>query len=138
MAGGVMVCKSLNEIDDAVEKFLSIIKEYKVIAFYGKMGVGKTTFIKALCLKLGVIDNISSPTFSIINEYKTIENETIYHFDFYRIKNITEAFDLGYEDYFYSKSFCFIEWPEKIEDLLPNNCLKVSIEEENNIRTISF
>ncbi|NVO04349.1 MAG: tRNA (adenosine(37)-N6)-threonylcarbamoyltransferase complex ATPase subunit type 1 TsaE, partial [Bacteroidetes bacterium] len=118
--------------------FLKSIENHKVIAFYGKMGAGKTTFIKAICLKLGVVDNISSPTFSIINEYKTSESETIYHFDFYRIKNISEAFDLGYEDYFYSNSFCFIEWPEKIEDLLPENCLKVSIEEENNIRTIRF
>ena len=138
MADQVIICKTLSEIEIAVDVFLKSIENHKVIAFYGKMGAGKTTFIKAICLKLGVVDNISSPTFSIINEYKTSESETIYHFDFYRIKNISEAFDLGYEDYFYSNSFCFIEWPEKIEDLLPENCLKVSIEEENNIRTIRF
>jgi tRNA threonylcarbamoyladenosine biosynthesis protein TsaE len=131
-------CKSLEEINLAVDKFFPLLIDYKVFAFYGKMGAGKTTFIKALCLKLGVIDNISSPTFSIINEYKTKKDESIFHFDFYRIKNINEAFDLGYEDYFYSNSFCFIEWPEKIEELLPENCLKITIEEENNIRTISF
>ena len=134
----VIECKSLEEINLAVEKFFPLLIDYKVFAFYGKMGVGKTTFIKILCLKLGVIDNISSPTFSIINEYKTAQDESIFHFDFYRIKNVNEAFDLGYEDYFYSNSTCFIEWPEKIEELLPENCLKILIEEENNIRTISF
>ena len=95
------------------------------------MGAGKTTFIKAVCTLLGVTDNITSPTFAIVNEYRSdIAGELIYHFDFYRIKKLEEVYDLGYEDYFYSGAVCFIEWPELIEELLPGNTIKVTIEEE--------
>ena len=100
-----------------------------VIAFYGKMGAGKTTFIKALCEELGVEDVITSPTFAIVNEY-TVDSQSIYHFDFYRIKKIEEVYDMGYEDYFYSGNLCLIEWPELIEELLPENALRVTIEEQ--------
>ena len=102
----------------------------KVFAFYGKMGAGKTTFIKALCEVLGVKDVITSPTFAIINEYTDGNNNPIYHFDFYRIKKLEEVYDMGYEDYFYSGNLCLLEWPELVEDVLPENVIKVTIEEQ--------
>ena len=114
-----------------------------VIAFYGKMGAGKTTFIKALCEELGVEDVITSPTFAIVNEYSLplggrLEG-ALYHFDFYRIKKIEEVYDMGYEDYFYSGNLCLIEWPELIEELLPENALRVTIEEQpDGSRTITW
>lgn len=101
-------------------------------AFYGKMGAGKTTFIKAICEELGVEDIINSPTFSIINEYRSGTGELIYHFDCYRINKIEEAYDMGSEDYFYSGALCFIEWPEKIGEILPYDCINVIIEEEED------
>ena len=91
------------------------------------MGAGKTTFITAICKKLGVIDRISSPSFSIVNEYKSARGLTIFHFDFYRIKDLSEVYDLGYEDYFYSNAYCFIEWSERIEELLPDDYVKVEV-----------
>ena len=101
-----------------------------VFAFYGKMGAGKTTFIKAICEELGVNDVITSPTFAIVNEYqRETTGEPIYHFDFYRIKKLEEVYDMGYEDYFYSGNNCFIEWPELIEELLPEDAMKVTVEE---------
>lgn len=110
----------------------------KVILFYGEMGVGKTTLIKVLCKQLGVDEVTSSPTFAIINEYLSNTNESIYHFDFYRIEKENEVFDLGYEEYFYSGNFCFVEWPEKIPNLLPDNAVKVNIvQDEENNRLIS-
>jgi tRNA threonylcarbamoyladenosine biosynthesis protein TsaE len=99
----------------------------RIFAFYGPMGAGKTTFIKAICHELGVADIVQSPSFSIINEYKKEAGESIYHFDFYRIRNISEVFDIGYEDYLYSGSYCFMEWPELIESLLPAETVRVSI-----------
>lgn len=123
------IVNNLDEIDQVAQDFLDALEEHKIIAFYGKMGAGKTTFIKALCRKLGSNDNITSPTFALINEYKTAKNEAIYHFDFYRINKIEEIFDFGYEDYFYSGAFCFIEWPELIEEVLPENTIIVSIKE---------
>jgi len=102
----------------------------KVFAFYGKMGAGKTTFIKALCEVLGVEDVITSPTFSLINEYTDGQGNPIYHFDFYRIKKLEEVYDMGYEDYFYSGCLCLLEWPELIEEILPENAVKVTIEEQ--------
>ena len=109
-----------------------------VIAFYGKMGAGKTTFIKALCEELGVEDVITSPTFAIVNEYSLPSQEALYHFDFYRIKKLEEVYDMGYEDYFYSGNLCLIEWPELIEELLPENALRVTIEEQpDGTRTIA-
>ncbi|HBX49935.1 MAG: tRNA (adenosine(37)-N6)-threonylcarbamoyltransferase complex ATPase subunit type 1 TsaE [Bacteroidetes bacterium RIFOXYA12_FULL_35_11] len=118
---------SLDRISIAAEEFISQTSGYKIFAFYGEMGVGKTTLIKEICKKLHVVNMVSSPSFSIINEYITDKGDRIYHFDFYRINKIEEAFDLGIEEYFYSNNLCFIEWPEKIEALLPVNTLAVKI-----------
>ncbi|MBQ0063012.1 MAG: tRNA (adenosine(37)-N6)-threonylcarbamoyltransferase complex ATPase subunit type 1 TsaE [Prevotella sp.] len=116
----------LGQIDVMAADFVSQMTDARVYAFYGEMGAGKTTFIKALCRALGVEDVITSPTFSIINEYTT-PKETIYHFDFYRIKKLEEVYDMGYEDYFYSDALCFIEWPELVEELLPEDTVRVHI-----------
>lgn len=120
----------ISELPQAVHQIIEYAKEEKIILFYGDMGAGKTTLISALCKQLGTHDLPSSPTFSIVNEYK-LEDNAIFHFDFYRLKNQNEAFDLGYEDYFYSDQYCLIEWPEKIPDLLPPHYLKVKIEAIN-------
>ncbi|GAB6123009.1 tRNA (adenosine(37)-N6)-threonylcarbamoyltransferase complex ATPase subunit type 1 TsaE [Dysgonomonas termitidis] len=119
--------KSLEDIDQAATEFVKAMGDNTVFAFRGEMGAGKTTFIKAICGKLGVSDTINSPTFAIVNEYRSDSGELIYHFDFYRINKVEEAFDFGYEDYFYSGSLCFIEWPELIENLLPTDTVNVSI-----------
>lgn len=119
--------KSLENIDQAATEFVKSMGDNTVFAFHGEMGAGKTTFIKAICEKLGVSDTINSPTFAIVNEYRSDSGELIYHFDFYRINKVEEAFDFGYEDYFYSGSLCFIEWPELIENLLPADTVNVSI-----------
>ena len=129
--------KNIETIREAARQFINanaLQEKGLVIAFYGKMGAGKTTFIKALCEELGVEDVITSPTFAIVNEYSLplggrLEG-TLYHFDFYRIKKIEEVYDMGYEDYFYSGNLCLIEWPELIEDLLPEDALRVTIEEQ--------
>lgn len=121
----------IESIADAAKRFVDNMGAGKVFAFYGKMGAGKTTFIKAVCECLGVEDVITSPTFAIVNEYSSAESgDTIYHFDFYRIKKIEEVYDMGYEEYFYGGGYCFIEWPELIEDLLPETAVKVTIDEE--------
>ena len=131
--------KKLEEIDKTAKEFIEVVKGQKIFAFYGKMGSGKTTFIKELCKQLGSDENITSPTFSIVNEYETNNNGLIYHFDFYRIENQEEAYDLGYEDYLFSDNYCFIEWPELIENLLPENCIRVNIEElEDGTRQINI
>ena len=122
--------KSLDTIQEAAKEFFNRMGEGKVFAFYGKMGAGKTTFIKALCETLGVKDVITSPTFSLINEYTDGKGNSIYHFDFYRIKKLEEVYDMGYEDYFYSGNLCLLEWPELIEEILPENVIKVTIEEQ--------
>lgn len=122
---------SLENLNAAAKEFIAAMGENTVFAFYGKMGAGKTTFVKALCEQLGVTDPITSPTFAIVNEYRSDESgELIYHFDFYRIKNLSEVYDMGYEDYFYSGALCFIEWPELVEELLPPMAVKVSISEQ--------
>lgn len=121
---------SLDTIHEAAKDFIKGMGDGKVFAFYGKMGAGKTTFIKALCEVLGVKDVITSPTFAIINEYTDGNNNPIYHFDFYRIKKLEEVYDMGYEDYFYSGNICLLEWPELVEDVLPENVIKVTIEEQ--------
>lgn len=130
---------NLDNIREAAHRFIAVIGESTVIAFYGKMGAGKTTFIKAVCEELGVDDVITSPTFAIVNEYRSdATGELIYHFDFYRIKKLDEVYDMGYEDYFYSGALCFIEWPELIEELLPGDVLKVTIAEaEDGTRTVT-
>ena len=130
--------QSLEQIHEAAREFISAMGDNTVFALYGKMGAGKTTFVKALCEELGVSDVITSPTFAIVNEYRSDENgELIYHFDFYRIKKLSEVYDMGFEDYFYSGALCFIEWPELVEELLPGDAVKVTIEElEDGTRKI--
>jgi len=132
--------KDLDHIEDAAREFIKQMGDDTVFAFYGKMGAGKTTFIKALCKLLGVEDEVNSPTFAIINEYRSQTTaELIYHFDFYRIKKLEEVYDLGYEDYFYSGALCFIEWPELVEELLPLDAKKVTITENSDgSRTITL
>ena len=113
----------------AARQFVEAMGERRIFAFYGKMGAGKTTFIKAICEALGVEDVVTSPTFAIVNEYGADGAfDRVYHFDFYRIKNLREAYDIGCEEYFYSGCPCFIEWPELVEELLPENTVNVSIE----------
>ena len=130
--------KSIETINEAARQFIAAIGERKVFAFYGSMGAGKTTIIKAICEELGVSDVITSPTFAIVNEY-TSSDGPIYHFDFYRIKKLEEVYDMGFEDYFYSGALCFIEWPELIEEVLPEDAVKVSIKEkEDGTRAILF
>ena len=121
------IAKSIDDLDQICGSLIEKFK-HKVVLFYGEMGAGKTTLIKQLCKNLGVSEPTSSPTFSIVNEYKTDHNETIYHFDFYRIKDENEVLDFGYEEYLYSNNYCFIEWPEKIPNLLPNDVVKVHID----------
>lgn len=124
--------KSLSEINNAARKFIEQIGDNTVFALYGAMGAGKTTFIKAVCEELGVEETITSPTFAIVNEYKDGDGDSIYHFDFYRINKLEEAFDFGYEDYFYSGSLCFIEWPELVESILPENSVRIRISETDD------
>lgn len=130
--------KTLKDLEKSAAELINQFPGSRIFAFYGKMGAGKTTFIQALCKVLESNDNVTSPTFALINEYQTPINGSIFHFDFYRIKNLEEAFDLGYEDYLYSGSYCFIEWPEKIESILPENLVEVKIEiAEDESRMIS-
>lgn len=131
--------KSLYTIRESAREFLNNIGENRVFAFYAKMGTGKTTFTKAICEELGVEDAINSPTFAIVNEYEAANGEPIYHFDFYRIKNIGEAVDMGCDEYFYSGHLCFIEWPELIEEILPEETVRVIIEEQaDGSRLVSY
>ncbi len=134
-----IIIKSLDNIREAAREFVHNMGESHVFAFYGKMGAGKTTFIKTLCEELGVDDVITSPTFAIVNDYTAEDDQHIYHFDFYRIKKLEEVFDMGYEDYFYSGSLCFIEWPELIEEILPGDSIKVTITQlEDGSREVEF
>lgn len=125
--------QSIDEIRQAAREFIKSMGDRTVFAFYGQMGAGKTTLIKAICEELGVTDMINSPTFAIVNEYRSDHtHELIYHFDFYRIKKLEEVYDLGYEDYFYSGALCFIEWPELVSELLPEDVAVVHITEVEN------
>lgn len=129
---------SLDRIDDAAQQFVAQIGLRRVFAFYGSMGAGKTTFIKAVCKQLGVSDAVTSPTFAIVNEYAS-DMGPVYHFDFYRIKNLAEVMDIGFEDYVYSGNLCLMEWPELIEELLPENTIKVNISvAEDGVRAVTM
>ena len=131
---------STEALPEAARTFVRAIDQATVFAFYGKMGAGKTTFIKAVCEALGVTDVVNSPTFSIVNEYRSDSTGAlVYHFDFYRINKLEEVYDMGYEDYFYSGALCFVEWPELVDELLPGDAVKVQIEEQpDGSRTITF
>ena len=128
MSEQIFTINSLEEYPAAAKWFTGFLQRGNIFAFYAKMGTGKTTFIKSLCEELGVEDTINSPTFAIVNEYEDREANTIFHFDFYRINNINEAFDMGYEEYFYSGDLCLVEWPERVEALLPDDTMVVEIE----------
>jgi tRNA threonylcarbamoyladenosine biosynthesis protein TsaE len=120
--------QNLAGINQAAKVFLEKTGGKKHFAIYGTMGAGKTTFIKALCQELKVTDIVSSPSFAIVNEYQTESGENVFHFDFYRIKSIEEVYNLGYEDYFYASTYCFVEWPELVEGLIPDHFLRVKIQ----------
>lgn len=130
---------SLETIREAARQFIDAMEGRTIFALYGKMGVGKTTFTKALCEELGVQDVINSPTFAIVNEYEDGQGRPVYHFDFYRIKRLSEAYDIGFDEYLDSGNLCLIEWPELIEELLPEETVKVCIEEqEDGSRVVRF
>lgn len=133
--------KNLEEIDSAARKFIEYASssplQSNIFAFFGQMGAGKTTFIKAICRALGVTDDVNSPTFTIVNEYKAAMGFPVYHFDFYRINNISEAYAIGTDEYFGGDGICLIEWSEKIEDILPDECFKVYVTaDEEGIRSV--
>ena len=134
-----IIIKGIENIDDAAREFLKRKPINPIVALYGEMGAGKTTFTKALCRVLGVVDGVNSPTFTLINEYRTKQEETIFHFDFYRIEKLEEAFDIGFEEFIYSGNLCIIEWPEKIEQILPADTLRVKISVlEDGSRELTF
>lgn len=120
-------CKTEQDLDNVAERLLAAYPDATVFALYGAMGAGKTTFVKAVCRRLGVTDTVQSPTFSIVNEYLTNTGASVYHFDFYRIRNISEVFDIGYEDYLFSGARCFLEWPELVENLLPDGTVRITV-----------
>lgn len=139
MASTTIKIENLQNYPTAAKEFIDAMEGRRIFAFYGSMGTGKTTLIKSICEAMGVEDAINSPTFAIVNEYEDREGETIYHFDFYRIKSIAEVYNMGYEEYLYSDAYCFIEWPELIEELLPEETTKVYINEESDgTRTVTI
>jgi tRNA threonylcarbamoyladenosine biosynthesis protein TsaE len=137
---GTLICKKLSQLDEISRNLLNHFPDQRVFGFTGQMGAGKTTLIKSFCKVLGVVDVVNSPTFSIINEYKTGGNESIYHFDFFRLAKSEELYDIGYEDYLYSGHYCLIEWPEKFEELLPDNFvyIQIDVNEIDQSRIITF
>lgn len=131
--------KNIEDLERAAKEFLAKIVDNRMIAFFAPMGAGKTTFTTALCKVLGVEDVVCSPTFTIINEYRTKDDEPVFHFDFYRINKLSEAIEIGLDDYLYSGHFCIMEWPENIEELLPEETLRVSIKVNPDYsRTVSW
>ena len=134
-----MKINHIDDINEVARQFVDQMGDHKIFAFYGKMGAGKTTFIKAMCEELGVTDVINSPTFAIVNEYMDGKGEAIYHFDFYRIKRVEEVYDIGFDEYIYSGNLCLMEWPELIEQLLPEETVRVDImENPDGTRVIRF
>ena len=132
------VLKHLSDIEEVAPAFLKALGNHKMIAFYGEMGAGKTTFINGLLSQMSIEDHVSSPTFSIVNEYYSESHGKVYHFDFYRIEDEIEALDIGVEEIFEEDAWCFMEWPEKIDNLIPSNCVSVYIEIENDARIIKL
>lgn len=130
-------CRSIEELPEIAEKFLAAFPASRVFAFHGDLGAGKTTFIKVLCEQLGVKEPMSSPSFSLVNEYRDASNKPVYHFDLYRLKSPEEAFEIGLEEYLYSGNYCFVEWPERAEELLPEETVPVFISELGGQRMIS-
>ena len=130
----ICISADLDDLRKVSEKIVEHLRTSSAVLFYGEMGAGKTTLIKNICNLLDVKDEVSSPTFSLVNEYETSIGEILYHFDFYRIKDEEEVLDMGYEDYFYSGATCFVEWPEKIPNLLPENAMEVRIGLKGNSR----
>ncbi len=125
-----LIMATAGDMVPAARKFAENMAAHRVFAFYGPMGVGKTTFIKALCAELGVTDVVNSPTFALVNEYRSETTDAlVYHFDFYRVRKLEEVYDMGFEDYVYSGAYCLLEWPELVEDLLPEDTVKVTLEE---------
>lgn len=118
---------SIDKIQEAARQFVRQMGDARVFAFYGRMGAGKTTFIKAVCRELGVEDVITSPTFALVNEYTAGDGSPVFHFDFYRVRSLEEVYDMGYEDYVYSGALCLMEWPELVEGLLPGDAVSVTI-----------
>jgi tRNA threonylcarbamoyladenosine biosynthesis protein TsaE len=132
-----IIIRNKKHLPEAAEKFLKQYGENRIFAFYGSMGAGKTTIIKAICKALGAVDIVSSPTFTLVNEYRTLSGETLYHIDFYRIRKQEEVFDFGIEEYLTGESYCFMEWPELVEELLPADTINVRISvDENEQRTL--
>jgi tRNA threonylcarbamoyladenosine biosynthesis protein TsaE len=133
----LLTASSPSQLPTIASQIITFAGNSRIFLFYGDMGAGKTTLIKALCASIGVTDNVASPTFSIVNEYNA-GSQKVYHFDFYRLKNQTEALDMGYEEYFYSGAYCFIEWPAMIPDLLPENyvSVKISVSADNSRQII--
>ena len=133
-----IVVNCISELDDLSKIILNNIKERDIICFYGEIGVGKTTLIKVICKELGIEDNVSSPTFSIVNEYISSLGDSVYHFDFYRIKDEEEALDMGCEEYFFKNSLCFVEWPEKVSSLIPDEAMKIKMTKNKESRIIEI
>lgn len=132
-----IIIRNKKNLPEAAEKFLKQYGENRIFAFYGSMGAGKTTIIKAICKALGAVDIVSSPTFTLVNEYRTLSGETLYHIDFYRIRKQEEVFDFGIEEYLTGESYCFMEWPELVEELLPADTINVRISvDEKEQRTL--
>lgn len=131
-----MTINNVEELPEVAQKLLEGFPDDRFFAFFGKMGVGKTTLIKEICRQLGVADTVCSPTFAIVNEYSAADGAPVYHFDFYRMKSASEAYDIGYEEYFYSGAYCFTEWTEKVEELLPERYVRVDIEESDGVRSL--
>ena len=127
---------SIEQLPSVAKQLLQEFPDERFFAFFGAMGVGKTTLIKEICTQIGVTQNVCSPTFAIVNEYTDLDGEPVYHFDFYRLKKLEEAYDIGYEEYFYSGCYCFTEWTEKVESLLPDHYLRIYISEKDGTRTL--
>lgn len=134
-----IIIKDKSYLNSAAKELLKFTEDKKILAFYGSMGAGKTTFIKAICEVLDTFDIVTSPTFTLVNEYSTSKGEAIYHIDFYRIKKLEEVYDFGIEEYLTGDSYCFLEWPELVEEILPSETVRIKITvDENEQRTLSI